>query len=62
MSMSTISISSIKTPGDEIVDLMACLILGKNSKLVPLVYLIYNLLPVISKQTQKFLWYVKKTI
>jgi hypothetical protein len=35
---------------------------GKNTKLVPVVYLIYNLLPVVSKRTQKSLWYVKKTI
>jgi hypothetical protein len=35
---------------------------GKNTKLVLVVYLIYNLLPVVSKRTQKSLWYVKKTI
>jgi hypothetical protein len=28
---------------------------GKNTKLVPVVYLIYNLLLVVSKQTQKSL-------
>jgi hypothetical protein len=33
---------------------------GKNTKLVHMVYLIYNLLPVVSKRTQKSLWYVKK--
>jgi hypothetical protein len=36
--------------------------LGKNTKLVPIIYLIYNLLHVVSKRTQKSLWYVKKII
>jgi hypothetical protein len=31
--------------------------LGKNAKLVIMVYLIYNLLYVVSKRTQKSLWY-----
>jgi hypothetical protein len=35
---------------------------GKNTKLVHVVYLIYNLLLVVSKRTQKSLCYVKKII
>ena len=39
--------------------LYSIVILGKNIKSVFIVYLIYNLIPVISKQIQKFIWYAK---